>query len=162
MTFAEGTTVPVEKSRAEIEKLVAKAGATAFSSAWEPGRAIVVFRLQDRFVRFSLVIPDENDKRFRSQRRGDHNTPAHVRQRHEQELRRIWRCLLLVIKGKLEAVTSGIVSFEQEFLSYVLLPDGSTVAERVTPMIAEAYDTGAMPKAMLALGPGEIEIERLA
>lgn len=153
MSFAEGTTVPVEKSRSEIEKLVAKAGATAFSSAWEPGRAIVVFRLRERFVRFSLVIPDENDKRFRSQRSG-HNTAAHVRQRHEQELRRIWRCLLLVIKAKLEAVTSGIVSFEQEFLSYVLLPDGSTVAERVTPMIAEAYDTGAMPRAMLALGPG--------
>ena len=36
MPFAEGTTVAVEKTRAEIEGLLRKAGATEFSSGYTP------------------------------------------------------------------------------------------------------------------------------
>jgi hypothetical protein len=157
MTFAEKTSVPVERSRAEIEKLVSAAGASRFSSGWdEHGNAIIVFRLHERFMRFALSFPPRNDKRFltRHQQRGIIPTPAGViDQRFAQEQRRRWRCLLLLIKAKIAAVSSEIVTFEQEFLSYTMLPDGSTVAERVTPMVAAAYETGQLPP-LLALGKG--------
>ncbi len=70
-----------------------------------------------------------------------------------QAERQRWRALLLVLKAKLEAVESKIATFESEFLSHIVLPDDRTVAQHVMPLIAQAYETGAMPRRLLAL-PG--------
>jgi hypothetical protein len=45
--YAADTTVDVSKSRAEIEALLTKYGATEFSTGWRPGEAMVQFRLKD-------------------------------------------------------------------------------------------------------------------
>jgi hypothetical protein len=50
----------------------------------------------------------------------------------------------LVIKAKLEAVASGITTFEDEFLAHIVMPDGQTVATHIKPRIAQAYETGSM------------------
>ena len=42
MTYAANTSVPVSKSRAEIEKVVTKYGATRFAPLSEPDRAHAV------------------------------------------------------------------------------------------------------------------------
>lgn len=63
--------------------------------------------------------------------------------------------MALCIKAKLEAVETGISSFEEEFLAYIVLPDGSTVGEWAAPQIEQVYTTGRMPPMMLALGSGE-------
>ena len=39
--YAEGTTVPMEKSRAEIERTLTRYGAVKFGSFSEPGRACI-------------------------------------------------------------------------------------------------------------------------
>ena len=140
MSFAEKTVVPVDRSKSEIERLLTRYGATSFASGWDSGRAVITFRAHDRVLRFVLPLPSPSDRRF-VDARGDKNA---ARSRYEQELRRLWRALLLVIKGKLEAVESKIVSFEQEFLPYVVLPDGRTVADAVAPAVAESYRTGAV------------------
>jgi hypothetical protein len=44
----------------------------------------------------------------------------------------------------LEAVESGIESFETAFMAHVVLPDGSTVGEHVGLAIARTYATGTM------------------
>jgi hypothetical protein len=44
---------------------------------------------------------------------------------------------VLSIKAKLEAVETGIESFEIAFMPYVVLPDGKTVAEHVLPALAK-------------------------
>jgi len=67
---------------------------------------------------------------------------------HQQEVRRRWRALALAVKAKLEVVASGIVGFDSEFMPYIVMPDGKTVAEHVSPSIAEAYAGGKM-KALL-------------
>ena len=59
MSFAEGTTVPVERSRGEIEKLISKYGANEFSSGLQNERAGIQFCVQGRRVRFALVLPDQ-------------------------------------------------------------------------------------------------------
>ena len=63
---------------------------------------------------------------------------------------RVATALALVVKAKLEAVQSGIVGFEDEFMAHIVMPDGKTVAEHARPLIASAYETGKVP----ALLPG--------
>ena len=46
MAFAEGTDVPVERSRAEIERLIVRYGATSTAFVNEPGARGHLVRLQ--------------------------------------------------------------------------------------------------------------------
>ena len=101
--------------------------------------------------------PDLMDPRFWKDSRGRAWMKATENQaidRHEQEVRRLWRSLVLTIKAKLECVESGIETFEHAFMANIVLPDGRTVAEHVAPGIAEAYRTGKVP---LMLGMGSAE-----
>lgn len=66
------------------------------------------------------------------------------RKTREQITRSRWRALLLCIKAKLEAVESKIETFEEAFLSHVIMPDGRTVAEHAIPAIEQAYSSGSM------------------
>jgi hypothetical protein len=142
--FAEGTSVSVEKSRAEIEGLIVRYGAThtAFMSA--PGRAVICFEAKGRRIMFELPLPDRDDKKFLRDGRGTVRGPAKRLEAWEQACRQRWRALALVIKAKLEAVESGITAFEDEFLAHIVMPDGQTVATHIKPRIAQAYETGSM------------------
>lgn len=71
---------------------------------------------------------------------------------YDQALRQRWRAMYLVIKAKLEAVESGIVSFEEEFAVYTVLPDGKTVGQHVLPSIEQAYEANTVPL-LLAICP---------
>ena len=143
--FAAKTTVSTEKSRAEIEAILRRYGASAFMYAWEGNRAIIGFRARDRHIRFTLPLPDRESKEFTHSSRGP-RSPDAVTVLWEQACRQSWRALALVIKAKLEAVEAGIVEFESEFLAHIVLPNGSTVGAWVRPQVALAYDSGDMPK----------------
>lgn len=54
---------------------------------------------------------------------------------------------------QLESVESGISTFEEEFLPFIVLPNDATVAGVILPMIDGAYKTGKMPPQLL-LGDG--------
>lgn len=160
MAYAKGTEVPVDRSRAEIEHLLKRYGADQFASGWELNRAIIGFRCNERFVRFVLTLPSQTDKAFtHALRRGASwarpRPKAAAAAAYDAELRRLWRALALVIKAKLEAVESGIATFENEFMAHIVLPGGKTVGEQVRPQIEQAYKSGkAMP---LLLGAGGSE-----
>jgi hypothetical protein len=136
--FAEKTKVPVFQTRAAIEVMLAQHKCQQYGTAVDylALRARVQFTAHSRIVRFVVNLPDP--KRFVGQAT------------REQEERRIWRALLLVIKAKLESVSSAIATFEEEFLAHIVMPNDKTVAEMILPQIAEAYASGRMP---LALGP---------
>lgn len=153
--YADGTTVPVEKSKMEIEATVRRYGATSFLSGYDDRSAFVLFRANDRMVRFHVQIPSPADPQFARDGRKNHRSPEQRQKAAADEERRLWRCLLLAIKSKLEVVESGIASFEQEFLAHILLPDNSTVGDWVTPQIEAVYDSGQMPSALPALGTGD-------
>jgi hypothetical protein len=141
--YAQDTAVPVEKSRAEIERLLREHGATGFMSGWTDDKAHTAFEMHGRRVRFVLRLPRPLDRRFTETKRG----PRHKEISHklwEQACRASWRALLLVIKAKLEAVEAGISVFEDEFLAHIVMPDGHTVAEHIKPAIADAYNSGKM------------------
>jgi hypothetical protein len=153
--FAEGTTVSSEKSRAEIETLLRRYGADQFMSGWSGRRAVIGFRAAQRNIRFELTLPDPKDPTLQSKRRpyrrSYYNSATQRREstiagasgdKYEAEVRRRWRSLALVIKAKLEAVSTGITTFEAEFMAHIVMPDGKTIGEHVTPAIAAAYETG--------------------
>lgn len=155
MPFAEGTSVSAERSKAEIETLLRKYGADQFVSGWGTNRAMIGFRAAGRFVRFELRLPSPDDARFAPKRRphtrSRYNPATNQRETfhvgagtgaHDAEVRRLWRALALVVKAKLEAVQSGIATFESEFMAHIVMPDGKTVGEHVLPTIASAYETG--------------------
>lgn len=150
MAYAENTTVPVERSRMELERTIERYGATSFAYATETGRAMVAFEANDRRIRFLLPLPERTERRFTHHSRGA-RTPAAALEAWEQACRQRWRALNLAVKAKLEAVDAGITTFEEEFLAHIVLPDGTTVGDRMVPAVGEAYLTGG---ALPALMPG--------
>lgn len=57
MSYAENTSVPVAKSRAEIEHVVTRYGAHRFAPMTEQGRALVLFEAEGRRVCFEHGFP---------------------------------------------------------------------------------------------------------
>lgn len=149
MTYADNTQVPVERSRAEIERTLSRYGASAFGYMTEAGRAVIVFEAHGRRIRFDLPLPRPDEDRFTRHARGTRTATA-AQAAWEQACRQRWRALALAVKAKLEAVEAGIAEFEDEFLAYIVLPSGQTMGEVARPAIAAAYTSGTMP----ALMPG--------
>lgn len=136
--FAEDTRVPVGQTRMEIERLLTRYGAKSFMSGQSAVEAVLAFEAKDRRVMFRLKMPD-----------GTKLTGA----KFEKEERRLWRALAMCIKAKLEAVASGIATFEDEFLANIVMPDGHTVAHHVRPRIESSYKENKMLP--LLGGPGQ-------
>jgi hypothetical protein len=142
--YAADTSVSVSNSKAEIERIIERYGATGFMSGWTAQQAMIAFAMNDRQIRFVLPMPDKSEHRFTHSSRGL-RAPETVQKEWEQACRQRWRALALVIKAKLEAVESGISVFDDEFMANIVLPNGRTVSEEVRPRITTAYESGAMP-----------------
>ena len=140
--FAEGTSVSADRSRAEIEQTLKRYGADAFSYAYEPGRAVVAFRAHNRYVKLEVPLPNTDDPEVKLTPSGLTRSRAQRETALAAEERRRWRATALIVKAKLEAVASGVMTFDQEFGAFIVLPDGSTVGEWLSPQIEEAYESG--------------------
>ena len=116
---------------------------------WENDAAVVAFKAHDRHIRFNLPLPNPHDREFHVSPAGRSRTADAAKGAYEQALRTRWRALLLAIKAKLEAVETGITTFEAEFAMHIVLPDNTIVADHVLPRIQEAYRTGGMPPTFL-------------
>ena len=149
--YAASTTVPADKSRAEIERTLARYGAQGFMYGWDQDRAVIAFLAHERQIRFVLPMPDRADGEFTRTPTGRSRSAAQIEAAYDQAVRQRWRALLLVIKAKLEAVATGIVSFEDEFAMHVVLPNGQTVGDWVLPQVERAYTEGQMPSMLPAL-----------
>jgi hypothetical protein len=143
--YAATTTVPVDRSRTEIERILVRYGATQFAYGWAGDKAMIAFVMRDRQIRFLVPMPDPSDRDITHSANERRRTPSVAKTAYDQTVRARWRSLALVIKAKLEAVNSDIVTFEDEWA------DNSTVGDRLFPAIEQAYSTGTVP-ALLALG----------
>lgn len=135
MVYASGTTVAVDKTRVEIEKVISKYGARNFGYMAEDSRAMIFFEANDRRIRFSLRLPPLG--------KGG----------SDQARRSAWRALLLVIKAKLESVESKIETFEEAFFAHVVMPGGQTVYEAAREQVSEAYQLGRVDGPLMLTGP---------
>jgi hypothetical protein len=154
--YAARTTVAPSATVAEIERTLKRYGAEAFAYGTEERRAVVGFKVGNRAVRFVLEFPAMGE--YARTPTGKARTDRQMKEQYEYAVRQRWRALLLVVKAKLEAVASGIVDFEREFLPYLVLADGSTVGDTVVPTLSEIASSGdvfaALSGARKALPPG--------
>ena len=147
--YAKGTEVPSTKTRIEIETLVLAKGAEGFALAFSSNRASVRFHMRGRLLRFDLPLPALEDDAFQRVRRGTgyhKRTPTGAANAWQQACRERWRALLLCIKAKFTAVDGGIVSFDEEFLAHVVMPDGRTVGEIAAEQLRLTYRAGEQPR----------------
>ena len=148
--------MPADRSKAEIESTLARYGADQFMYGWETTRAVIAFRYAGKNVRFVPPLPDPGADEFHLTPGGKSRSEDAAQRACEQAVRQRWRALSLIVKAKIEATETGITSFEDEFLSYIVLPDNSTVGEYMVPQIERAYQTGKMPPML----PGRPEERR--
>lgn len=159
--FAEDTSVPVERSKAQIEGVLSNYGASQYSSGWDDKVAFITFIFGGKQVVFMLPLPDRNDEKFVDKMRAGRktykkNTPEVARKLWEQACRQRWRALHLVIKAKLEAVETGITTFEQEFLAHITIPGTQkSVGDVLIPQLDKAYTSGTKLLPMMQSQEGQ-------
>ena len=156
--FAEGTSVEVVKSKADIERLVTQHGATGFMTGYEEDgqivRSMVMFRLRNRMLKYKVERP--HPERFKLTKKRIRRKQHEMEAKAEAEHRRRWRALFLIIKAKLEIVETAddaSIAFDREFMADIMLPSGQTLGDEIVPRIAAAYETGNFD--MPRLLPGE-------
>ena len=130
--FAEKTKVPVIQSRRQLEDYLQRQGASGFASAWDTEGDTIEFLWK------AGTTPTTNHYRVRFRL-------PRLRSGNEQEARRRWRALLLVVKAKVEAVRTGIAIFEEEFLAHIVDErTGCTVGQILVPRL-KAREALALP-----------------
>ena len=156
--FAEETEVPAEKTRAELDGLLSRAGATQRATYVDDatGTAAIGFSLAGRMMRLEVKIA-RTSAGDAPANRGGVSIEAWVRNRNAQAERSAWRRLLLVVKAKLELIADGGSTVEREFLADILLPDGRTVHQMLAAPLGEAYATGQLPTRLLGPWSGDPE-----
>lgn len=153
MTYAKDTSVSVEKTRSELDRLLAARGATqrAFGTDDVAGVAYAGFTMGGRQVRIRVPIESLEAIERRSAkpsgfwRRTEQSRLDWVRKEFNQRQRSRWRALLLLVKAKLEAIELGISTVEREFLADISLPDGRSVHQALAEDLERSYLTGSMP-----------------
>lgn len=129
MSYAATTTVPVAKTKQEIEALVMKKGGSSFGMMTNAEQATVMFEAGGRKIIMRLPLyPGTSANRTAKQA--------------DQWVRSRWRGLFLTIKAKFESIDAGIETFEEAFLAHIALPGGDTVYENVGPTIEHHYRNG--------------------
>lgn len=144
--YASKTGVSVSRSKQELDRILQRYGAQRRAVFEEPGQAAVMFEREGRRVQIVVYLPHPDNAEFRRKRSGHGREAGEVDEaKHEQACRVRWRALALVLKAKLEAVESGITTFEQEFLAHLVLPNGGTVGKWLGPQLEGVYKNGRMP-----------------
>ena len=136
--YAEGTDVLVAKSQEEVRKLVVdKMGAQKYGTMADRAREFVIFELAG--VPHSIkVLPYDT----------------------EAEHRRVWRCVVLLVKALWTLVESEMLTVEQALLPTVALPGGQSLAEALTGQVRGALQQGIMPQLFPALTNEKSEARR--
>lgn len=138
--FAEGTTVEVSKSRMEVEMLLTAHAAiqVVIGTDSQKRTGFVHFGKEGR--QYKLFLPPRAVKKPSGYMKAEKLQALEKQAEREQ-----WRAMLLLLKAKLEVVASELVTMEQEFMAYVVLPDGRTVGELLVPQLETAYTENVMP-----------------
>jgi len=121
------TSVPVDRSKEEINKMLRAAGADGiqWTDAWRPARMAEV-----RFARkqrsYSLSVPLQTAD---IERQKDLIAPIRLRAEMEKRERAMFSALFYYIESLLKAEKWGLLTFEEAFIGHaqVVLPSGEAV-----------------------------------
>lgn len=142
--FARTTTVPVNRTRAELLDLLANYGVrNDVGIATAGGRAVCQFLVDNRHIRITLPLPKPDH--FATTSTGRARSDQSAQQAYDQAERQVWRALLLIVKSALEAMSYGVLSIDQAFMPWLVLPDHQTVGDHIVPWVEHAYQTHDIP-----------------
>lgn len=130
--YAEGTKVPVTKTRSEMQALLEQHGCSAFGWEKRPEGDSLFWTLKGVSFRIEIKWPTpEQVKRIVTERyrRPQFRDPA---EDAEAEYRRRWRANLMLLKTKLEFIADEDDGLFTELLPYAVLRSGKTIGESVT------------------------------
>lgn len=153
--YASTTDVSAAKSREEIERTLARYGASSFGymTTQEPvPAALIMFRYQARNYRITIPLPARTDPALRKRLNQYAVAPTPNAGAYDQAIKQRWRAVALYIKATLEAVESGIVTFEEAFLAAAMLPTGETVGAWANSDLDDAARRGELPAHLPGLG----------
>lgn len=137
--YAKNTSVSADRSKAEIERTLIRYGVDEFIYGRQIKGACIGFTFKGRTIKINVPLPSRDE--YRDNRTGELNW--------EKECRRLWRVLLLWVKANLEVIESGMMTFEDIFLSQTCLPSGITVSQELQHKLEEMATTGKAPKLLL-------------
>lgn len=164
MSYAEGTSVSVEVSRVEVERILRRYGATntGVVSDDDSGCVVLGFTVEGASYRITVPMPtvggervavaklDRKPNGWGPDKRGRYSQAAResiLRKRVEQTSRERWRAVVLLLKAKIELVRLGVSTIDREFLANMVLPSGRTVSETIPDIIRRGLtdETRALP-----------------
>ena len=130
--YAKNTSVPVSRSKQKIEELLESYGIEESFIGRSPRGDGIGFRYNGKVYKMNVPAPPKENK---------------TEKQYEQKLRQRLRILYMSTKMKFEEIEAGVISFEDQFLAQMCLPDGSTVAEFMRlPDNVEKLKQAQMPK----------------
>lgn len=159
--YAASTSVTVQKSRAQIEKLLQRWGCDGlrWTNLYGAGTVTIEFTWEHEergyLARFTIKVPNDDQLRSEAchgstgrylQTKFDNLTEHRGRQEH--------RALGLLLKAAFVAIEEGILDAETFFLPYLVGSDGRTVAEVALPRLGLLLGEGGA-SALLALSSGD-------
>ena len=112
--YAKNTTVPIARSKQKIEELLVSYDIEESFMGRSPRGDGIGFRYKGKVYKMNVPTPSKEEK---------------TEKQYEQELRQRWRILYMSMKMKFEEIEAGVISFEDQFLAQMSLPDGTTVAD---------------------------------
>lgn len=145
MNNAPESDVPIERSRAKIEKLLRAWGCRQIGWLEDTRDEFAIYEIQ-----FSL-LSEQGDRltaRFHIELHQDDGLTARQQERRD---RGRFRTLFLWLEGALRAVEAGIVPPEAIFLAWLAGPDGTTVWESIRPHLKQLSAVGT--RALIGPGP---------
>lgn len=131
--YAKTTTVPVNKSRSQIQDELERFGVDEFFFGTSKRGQGIGFKYNERVYKMNVPLPERTEGMSENQ--------------YQQALRQRWRVLRMSMKMELEKIESGVISFEDQFLAQMCLPDGSNVSQFMRkPENLELLSKSKMPK----------------
>ena len=146
MTYAAGTSVGEDRSRAELQWLLEKFGADRFGFQVDNAAhlAKITFMYKEAYFLFRLPLARPEDKQVKFTPGGKARCMNQISQLLACENRRRWRSLCLAIKAMLVGVEDGIFNFGEVFMPYMIWGDGRTTAETLLPVAEDCLKSGGM------------------
>jgi len=106
--YAKDTDVPVSRSKLHIERLLTDWGIEEYFFGTSSRGDGIGFKFSDKTYKLSVPVANDCSEKTR---------------------RQMWRILFMSLKMKLEEIDAGLITFEDQFLSQMALPNGSTVGQ---------------------------------
>lgn len=132
--YMETTKIPPEKTAAEIQQLLAYAGASQIATSYDHGEITGLrwaMEVEAQTIPFSMPVRVEPVFRHFQKKRSPKFRERAERQDRDQSKRVAWRQLLRWVQAQLAMIETGMVQTEEVFMPYIQITPNETLYQRL-------------------------------